>query len=256
MRVLARLSARADGVYDNAYHHKLRGRIWKALRGTPYEAEHGTSTPVGFCFSNPFPWGDFEEGDQRHLLFAATRNELLAEIAADLCEEPELNVGEMPFRVTDIKSVYPDVGPPGTCGTLRSDTGIFAKVPPQYKTDEDPDDTDTFWRPEHGLGTFKNYIRTQLQRRHDRFAPEGVLGPKEVGEPLFTAYDHQKQYALPVNVATEQERSVVVNKWEFDYEVRDATHRYHLNLALDAGLGGRTTLGFGFLNIPKAEDTE
>ena len=255
MRILIRLSARANAAYDNAYHHKLRGRIWRALEGTSFGAEHGGSAPVGFTFSNPFPWGDLEEGDQRNLLIAATRDGLLAEVAAQLLENPELNIGEMPFEIQDVNPVYPDVGPPGTRGTIRSDTGVMAKVPPQYKPEDAPKNTDLFWRPKHGLGAFKNYIQTQLQSRHDRFAPDGVPGPKEVDESLFSAYDRQKQYALPVTVTTGEERTVVVNKWEFDYEVRDATHRYHLNLALDAGLGGRTTLGFGFLNIPKAGDS-
>lgn len=256
MRILLRLSARADAVYDNAYHHKLRGRIWRALEGTSFEIEHGGSDPVGFAFSNPFPWGDLEEGEQRYLLIASTRDELLAEVGAHLLESPELNIGEMPFEIQDVNPVYPDVGPPGTRGTIRSDTGVLAKVPPQYQSGDADQNTDVFWRPQNGLGAFKNYIQTQLQRRHDRFAPNEVPGPKEVDEPLFTAYDRQKQYALPVTVTTGEEQTFVVNKWEFDYEVRDAAHRYHLNLALDAGLGGRTTLGFGFLNIPKEDSPE
>lgn len=253
MRFLADLEARTSGAYDNAYHHKLRGRIWRALQNSSYEHEHQQSAPVGFSFSNPFPWGDFDEGEERRLLVAATREGLLAEIAADFLDNPELNIGEMPFEVQDIRPVDPNVGPPGSRGKLRTETGVFAKVPPQYESDDQPEATDTYWEPEHGLGAFKNYIQTQLQRRHDRFAPEGVPGPKEVDEPLFTAYDRQKQYALPVTVTTGEEHTFVLNKWEFDYEVRDAAHRYHLNLALDAGLGGRTTLGFGFLNIPKEE---
>jgi len=31
MRFIAELTARADAVYDNTYHHKLRGRMWRAL---------------------------------------------------------------------------------------------------------------------------------------------------------------------------------------------------------------------------------
>ena len=253
MRFITEMTARANAVYDKTYHHKLRGRMWRALEGTPYESEHGSSAPIGFSFSNPFPWGDLEEGDKRSLLVAATREDLLAEIAADLLEEPELNIGQMLFTVDDIQPVDPDVGPTGTRGKLRTETGVLAKVPPQYTKESDSEDTDTFWHPEYGLGAFKEYIQTQLQRRHDRFAPDELPGPKKVGESLFTGYDHQKEYALPTNVSVDEVRELVVHKWEFDYEVRDATHRYHLNLALDAGLGGRTSLGFGFLNIPKGE---
>ena len=70
MRVLIDLEAEMDAAYDPEYHGRLRARMWDALRDTPYD-EHGAQTP-GFSFSNPYPWGDLEEGDERHLLVAST----------------------------------------------------------------------------------------------------------------------------------------------------------------------------------------
>jgi CRISPR-associated endoribonuclease Cas6 len=40
MRILVRLSARTDTAYDHTYHHKLRGRLWRALDGTDFEEAH------------------------------------------------------------------------------------------------------------------------------------------------------------------------------------------------------------------------
>jgi len=37
------------------------------------------------------------------------------------------------------------------------------------------------------------------------------------------------------------------------YRVRDDTHRYHLNLALDAGIGQRREHGFGFPQPPRQD---
>jgi len=69
MRALVDFEAEMDASYDPEYHGRLRARMWDALRDTPYD-EHGTETP-GFSFSNPFPWGDLEEGDERRMLVAA-----------------------------------------------------------------------------------------------------------------------------------------------------------------------------------------
>jgi CRISPR-associated endoribonuclease Cas6 len=51
-----------------------------------------------------------------------------------------------------------------------------------------------------------------------------------------------------------EERTVVLSKWRFEYEIHDEHHRRHLNLALDAGIGERNSLGLGFINI--AEDSK
>jgi CRISPR-associated endoribonuclease Cas6 len=252
MRVLFDLQAESDTSYDPEYHGQLRARIWDALRDTPYD-EHGAQTP-GFAFSNPFPWGGLGEGDERHLLVASPREEQLAYITADLIENPEVQAGSMPFRVTDARPVDPDVGPPGTEGVLETDTGVYAVTPPQYLDDPDEYDDETFWRPEHGMEAFFDHVETQLQRNHDRFMPNGDPGPKEVDAPLFETYEMIKKYWLDVQLTEDTEWTVLVSKWRFPYRVRNDHHRRHLNLALDVGIGRRTPLGFGFLNKRQEND--
>ncbi len=246
MRVLIDLQAEMAASYDPEYHGRLRARIWDALRDTAYD-EHGVETP-GFVFSNPFPWGDLEEGDERHLLVAASREEQLAHITADLLENPDVHAGAMPFRVTDATPIDPDVGPPGTEGVLETATGVYAVTPPQYLENPDEHDDETFWRPDHGMEAFFEHVETQLQRNHDRFMPAGDPGPTEVTEPLFEEFELIKTYWLDVQLSSGTEWKVLVSKWRFPYRVRDDHHRRHLNLALDVGIGRRTPLGFGFLN--------
>lgn len=247
MRILADLTARRDAAYNPAYHPKLRGRIWGALDGTEYD-EHGHAIP-GFSFSNPFPWGKIVEGDDYHVLIASAREEQLAHITADLLNDKELNIGEMPFRVTNTSPLDPDVGSPGTTGVLETATGVYAVTPERYlEEDDSADEYDTYWRPEHGMTAFFNYIETQLQAKHDRFMPDSVPGPAAVDTPLFEEYELLKTFALDVEVTQGVEQTLILSKWEFPYRVRDDVHREHLNLALDVGLGGRTPLGFGFIN--------
>jgi CRISPR-associated endoribonuclease Cas6 len=68
VRLLLRLTARADTAYDETYHHKLRGVLWNALEGTRFDDEHDSGEPLGFAYSNPFPPGDMREGDEKTLL--------------------------------------------------------------------------------------------------------------------------------------------------------------------------------------------
>jgi CRISPR-associated endoribonuclease Cas6 len=261
MRVLARLRARADAAYDNAYHHKLRGRIWDALDGTEYDEIHDENRPKPFVYSNPFPPGDMQEGDERTLLVASPHEDLLANVAEDFKYEPELNIGEMPFQVTDLSVLDPDVGEPGTTGTIETGTGVLVRIPPwrfdEYGLDVDHDEAE-FWRPEHTMEPFRNQIEANLDQKHDLFCQEYLPGPSDVKGDLFDGYELIKTFAIPVTPTTGEQETWVLSKWRFDYFVRDDDYRRHLNLALDVGIGERNSLGFGFVNITdktKPEET-
>jgi len=253
VRILARLTARRDAAYDNAYHHKLRGRIWRALRDTEFEPRHSSDEPPGFTYSNPFPPGDMREGEDRTLLVASPNEQLLAHVASDLLNERELNVGEMPFRVTDLSELDPDVGEPGTSGTLETGTGVLVRIPrhrfDEYGIDAPDGDTDEFWKPRHPVEPFRTQLENNLDRKHNLFAPEHLPGPSDVDRELFDEYELIKKFAVPLTVTEGTMRQFILTKWRFGYTVRDNHHRRHLNLALSTGVGERNSLGLGFLNI-------
>jgi CRISPR-associated endoribonuclease Cas6 len=194
-----------------------------------------------------------QEGDERWLLVAAPEEQLLAHVAQDLQEDRELNVGEMPFRIEDVNAVDPDVGEPGTSGTLESGTGVLVRIPPwqreAYGINDDHGDTATFWRPEHTMEPFRTQLRANLDRKHRLFAPDYLPGPTDCEGVLFDEYDLLKTYALPVDVTEGERMTYVVSKWKLGFTVRDDHHRRHLNLALDCGIGERNSLGFGFINL-------
>lgn len=252
MRLLIRLSAQANAEYRTTYHHKLRGRLWRALEDTQFEDEHDEGHPIGLAFSNVFPWGQIKEGDTRSVIVASPREPLLADIARDVQSNPKFNVGDMPFEVSKVSPLDVDIGEPGTRGVIETATGVVVRFTDEHRERygiEDDHDAPTYWRPEHTIEPFKNAIQANLQHKHDRFAHHYQAGPEEVDGDLFDGYDLIKTYALPVTVTTSQTIDIVLSKWRFDYRVRDDDHRRHLNLALDAGIGGRSGLGFGFANI-------
>lgn len=253
LRLLARLSARADAAYDNTYHHKLRGRIWSALDETEYDTVHDSNDPPGFSYSNPFPPRDMREGEKRTLLIASPHEELLAHVARDLQANRELNVGEMPFRVDDLSVVTPDVGEPGTRGIIETGTGLLVRIPPwrceEYGIDHPGGDTAVFWRPEHTTEPLLNQLEANLDKKHRLFGPDWLPSPSERDGDLFDSYELLKTFAIPVEVTQGETMTYVLSKWKFGYTVRDDHHRRHLNLGLDCGLGERNSLGLGFVNI-------
>jgi CRISPR-associated endoribonuclease Cas6 len=127
MRIELALDATADAAYDTAAHHKLRGRIWKALE-TEYGDEHGTDEGVGFVFSNVFPWGELEEGDRRYLRIASPRRDVLDTLVEQFGRDRAFDVGQMRFEVADIDAHAPQVGEPGSTGRIDTGTGVFCAL--------------------------------------------------------------------------------------------------------------------------------
>lgn len=261
MRIMAHLSARTDMEYDNTYHDKLHGRLWSALKGTEYNDRHDSNEPPGFVPSNPFPPRDANEGDERKLLVASVDERLLAHIAADLLENRELNLGWMAFEVDDVTPLAPDVGEPGTSGTMRTSTGLLIRIPPgrcdEYGIEHpNPEgNTAVFWKSGHSIEPLRQQLESNLDKKHRIFAPEYLPGPSDVDGELFDEYEMTDEFAVPVQVTEQQRMTYVLTKWEFGYTVRNDDHRRHLNLALDVGLGGRNALGFGFMNIIERDGT-
>jgi len=252
MRLLIRLEAQADAAYQSAYHHKLRGRIWRGLDGSRFDDLHDADRPIGLCFSNVFPWGRIEEGDERTVLVSATDRDLLTAVAEGVVDDRDFHVGEMSFRVTEVTTVTPDVGELGTRGTIESGTGLLVRIPPwqteEYGIDHEGDES-VFWRPKHSMEPLRTQLENNLDRKHELFCPEHLPGPSDREGDLFEDHELIKTFSVPVEVTQGVERTMVLSKWRFGYRVRDHHHRRHLHLALDAGIGERNALGFGFVNI-------
>lgn len=271
MRIELTLDAIADAAYDTSYFHKVRGRLWRALEDKERYAEtHDTSHGVGFAYSNIFPWGRIEEGDRRHLRIASPRRDVLDDMIAHFGREKAFDVGQMRFKVEDISGHVLNVGEPGTTGEIHTGTGVFCALSrglaekhgvDTSKMDAGDTETKIYWRPEHGMEPLQEAIRRSLQRTHELYGDDYYEGPMEVDEPLFESVEPIKDnvtYTVTFQPATAVDRTAILSKWRFGYRVRDETHRYHLNLALDSGIGQRREHGFGFLNLrdktpPRAE---
>jgi CRISPR-associated endoribonuclease Cas6 len=253
VRLLIRLRATADARYNNAAHHKLRGRLWKGLDRSEFDKLHDGGHPPGLCNSQIFPWGEIETGDQRHVLVAAANRDILGAVADGLVADREFNVGEMQFRIEEVVPLSPDVGEPGSTGTIETGTGVLVRIPPwrqeEYGIADESDGESLFWRPEYSTEPFQTQLMNNLDRKHNRFQPDYLPGPSDTDGELFEEYKLLKTYALPLTVSEGEQREVVLSKWRFGYHVRDDDHRRHLNLALDTGIGERNALGLGFLNI-------
>lgn len=197
-----------------------------------------------------------QENDERTLLVASPDESLLAYVAEDLTHDRELNIGEMPFHVDGVNPLSPDVGQPGSKGTLGTGTGVMVRIPPwrfeEYGIETEHEEAE-FWRPQHTMEPFLTQIENNLDKKHGLFCPDYLPGPSDVDYDLFDGYELINTFSIPVTPKTGIEETWVLSKWKFDYTVQDPDHRRHLNLLLDVGIGEKNNLGFGFVNIKNNE---
>lgn len=260
MRLLVKLKAVADAAYNPFHKHNLRGRIWQCF-GDDWSNEHGSEKGIGLSFSNIYPVKDIEKGDIQHVLIASPRDEVLNEIAGDLVLNQEFNIGNMMFTVEDVNIVVPDVGEPGTRGVLETETGVFCAFTkdvaekhglPTDKITEGDEETQLYWRQEHGMEPLQDVIRHSLHHSQEWFGDGTYTSPLGSEYPLFTSFEPIKDpvtYPVKFTPSTGVTQTLIVSKWKLAYHVKDQAHRHHLNLALDTGLGQRREHGFGFVNL-------
>jgi CRISPR-associated endoribonuclease Cas6 len=258
MRTVIATRSRADAAHSTEWGHKFRGRVWDALVDTDFRALHDSDDPSGFVTSVPIPFGDVSEGAIRTVMVASPHDRMLAAIEDDLDATPRLTIGEWDLEVLDVSRAAPDVGTPGTRGVLETVTGVLVSIKPsrrseyginRHLSEEQIESGErTFWRPEFGMEPFLTQIENNLDLKHRLFMPDHLPGPADVQGQLFDSFNCFKEFATPMTVAQGVERTLVMTKWRFGYEVRDNDHRRHLNLALDCGIGERNPLGLGFVD--------
>lgn len=243
-QLVLRLRVERDCAWERGYHRKIRGRLDQALAGTPFDDLHD-SQRAGFTFSDPFPYApELEAGDELSLVVAAPSEKILAAIAEDLRDRPEMTAGAFVFDVRAAEPVKVDVGPPGSVGTLTTASGVVQTMTPSH---EASDGIPTYWTArDHSDEQFREHFTQSVQRLIEKETD----GPPPENDP-FDRYEHEKTIAIDIDVTPRQQLTVLASKWNFGYEVRDAHHRRVLNTLLSHGVGAKRAYGFGCLTTPE-----
>lgn len=256
MRLLVDLESKRDCEYINHYHHKLQGRIWKCLDGTPLEKLHNTSKIPKFCYSNPYPRKNYSEGENLKLLISSPHYEIIDQIEKDLDKNPEFNIGEMPLEVQKTSRLNPSVGNVGSSGTIQNSVGVYI---PLSKEDRDEYNINGFkpkdkisWTTEHPLELFNDKIIQNISWKLKSLNHNSIKTPNNIRD-VFTSVEFGETYPVevPIGEGANNEFTFIVTQVRCDYDIKSDIQRKWLNTVVENGLGWRNPLGFGFVNIKK-----
>ncbi|MFW6117721.1 MAG: CRISPR-associated endoribonuclease Cas6 [Thermoproteota archaeon] len=247
MRVLIRLEAVKDCVYDLMYHRKLQGLLYGLLRDTPYSGLHDQEGYKFFCFSNIFPPRDVTEGNRRSLLVSSPDKELVKVFEGKFRDFQDknvnLNIGEWSFQVDSVKTFDLSIGKScklvtGTPIVIRISENRFE----QYHIHPDKDYEYVYWKKRYPLGVFIRQLEENLFKKYIQFH-----GSTEESFTVFQELKYRKQVCNHVPIHG-REVKMIGTLWEFQFHNLNKKQRKILKFGIDAGFGELNSLGFGFMN--------
>lgn len=260
MRLLIRLRCIEDGPYEMQYHYHLQGFIYRLLEGSKYHYVHDKEGYKFFCFSNVFPAYDLKAGDVRTLIISSPDSEFIEYLKSVLSKpwNQQVIVGKMKFNIEHVDEMIarlPDSAP----YSLITGTPIVVRIPkekylmhgiaPKHNYEY------LYWRSEYPLELFISQIEGNLVNKYRQYCNEtgSTALPevtKDIHNSMFQKFKFKKQISTRVFMK-DSEQIIIGTVWEFFFEGWE--DKTLVQFALDAGLGERNSLGFGFMNLVPPE---
>lgn len=187
-----------------------------------------------YSYSNIFPRGPASHGDARSLLVASPNPDLIRALARQLRRERDpLRVRGTAYRVERYESFTVRMDRPGV--RLVTATPVLLRVPKTFGTPGP-----VHWSPPLGDETFLDALNLDLVRRYNDYHAARIDETTRViaeGRLLRSSWS----------------RRTPSSSWEFVTGRLAAPARRVLEFGVDAGFGERTRMGFGFMNVIRAE---
>lgn len=243
------------------YHYHLQGFIYSLLKGSKYDYVHDKEGYKFFCFSNIFPANPLVSGDYRTLIISSPDSEFVSYVREVLSKpwNAEVKVGRMRFRIDSLETLLPKI-PDSSPVSLITGTPIIVRIPKEiyqlYGVRPSKEYDYVYWRSEYPLDLFVSQIENNLLKKYGEYLlfssysnhkeNSKLTDLLEPNTPLFHKFKFKKQISTKL-VMKGLEQTVIGTVWEFEF--RPYKQKELVQFALDAGLGERNSLGFGFMNV-------
>lgn len=256
MRLLIRLQCIEDGSYEMQYHYHLQGFIYCLLKGSKYDYVHDKEGYKFFCFSNIFPANDLKKGDFRTLIISSPDSDFIAYLHNVLMQwGSNVKVGGMEFKIEYIEKL--EVKLTRSSFVMITGTPIIIRIPREkykaYNIEPKGQYDYVYWRNDHPIDLFISQIENNTTKKYTEYLgfDKSFNLKKETGNnppPIHFIQKFRFKKQISTRVPMKGFDQVVIGTvWEFEFDTN--ANMDMIRFALDAGLGERNSLGFGFMNI-------
>ncbi len=259
MRLLLKLVPKKSHAYMNDYHYHLQAAIYSLIREGGLPDVHEKAGYKFFCFSNIFPYGDFEQGLERNLFVSSPDPRIIGAIRrAPLWtgrSEGGIFMGRPQFEIVGVSEPF-DLDLRGPEVMVSTSTPIVMRIPKsrfeEYGIKPKIDYDYVFWRDGVLLEAFLTQLRDNMVKKwRDYHVERGLTWePIEEGQllPPIMHYKFIRVVSKPL-ILKGAKQIVIGSLWDLGFVVSDSPQANILNFSVDCGFGERNSLGFGFLNL-------
>lgn len=231
MRIIIKIKAKKDFKYEKDYYRATQSVIYRILKDKEL---HDAQERKHFSFSELLPKQDGKEGDIYTLILASAKSELLRKIFDNFPMTFRLRNAE--FNTVDMKAISDFVG---DTITIRSATPIHIGLP-----------DNKWWTKELGLDLAIKTLEENVVKgfNHCFNRTNAVFKRENVKSFSFQEFQLIKTVNIPIKYRTGNS-SLTCSLWKFSFDNLTAQEKRIVKYILGAGLGNKTSLGFGFMNV-------
>jgi CRISPR-associated endoribonuclease Cas6 len=258
MRLLLKLKSIKTCSYEMNYHYYLQGFIYNLLKGSKFEYLHNKNGYKFFCFSNIFPVKtNIKNGEFRNLIISSPDSDFifLLEKSIKSLFDNSVIFGSMEFKIEYVK-IIDTVIHSNSDFNLITGTPIMIRIQrekyQQFGVHPSKDYPYIFWKSDHPIELFVSSLKNNLLKKYREFYnDDDICNNEDTNKAykeffLFQKFRFKKQVSIKI-IMKGVEQIVIGTLWEFEFE--GWQNNRLVKFALDAGLGERNSLGFGFMNL-------
>jgi len=291
VRLLLQLKAAKDQIYENSYNRNIQAFIYDLVKDTQYDYLHDANKltknqsnddndygrrMTTFCFSNVFPYGQtMKYGCTKSLIISSPNGHFVSVLRQKIMNlNSSIHLGGSVFDILGCKIF--DLNILGSHIVFTTATPIIIRIPQyvyqSYNLQLRYPYRYIYWRYHYPLELFIQQIWMNLEKKYIRY--HGTRPNTNVLS--FSKFIFKKQVSQKIvihgkiqtvigtlwdfwlNEEDEEEKDnyndddKIVTKTDDDKKSHSSTERQRLiHFALEAGLGERNTLGFGFVNLAR-----
>ena len=247
LRLILRLKVLNDVSYDNNYYYNIQSFLYNLIRHTVFHNIHDSNEKMPqsksitpFCFSNIFPYGYMRKNNIRNLIISSPNDKFISMVFEQLKNRQSLiTVGAMRFALESLNVFSLKIAP---SHMIHTGTPLLIRIPEteyrNYNIELKHPFKYVFWRQTYPLEILLKHLETNTKRKfynyYNRF-PKCSLG--------LSKFIFRKQISQRLHIHNSTQ-TIIGTLWDFWFDQINELTKF----ALDAGLGERNRLGFGFLN--------
>ncbi len=237
MRISIKMSSRKAIDYNKFNKYYIQSAIYSYLVGTKYENLHNYKSFKFFTFSDIFPSGDLNPGEEKNLIISSPDEEFIRTLYENISSRGLFYLYDEVLEINSVK-VF----------NLNLHKIVFESGSPVVLYKESDNNRYFSFRRGDTLNFFLDRLKDNAIKKMRSFY--GV--EFDYDELLFDTLSFHKEVSIPLKKSNSNFIIIGTTWYKLEKTKLSREAKKFYSFIMEAGLGEKNSMGFGFVN-PKRE---